>query len=168
MNPHQDAQPSLRRRRWIATAILLATLAVCLFSAAVAGCSSSAPPAGSSATDSPASTTSGDAVFAKAFADHKSDIEVTGQGTVQQLLADDTSGERHQRFIVELASGQTLLIDHNIDVAPRVSGLQVGDTVEFKGEYVWNNQGGLVHWTHRDPSGDHAAGRIKYQGKTYQ
>ena len=123
--------------------------------------------AASGTTSLPAAT-SGDAVLAKAFADHADGLEVQGQGTVQKLLSDDVSGERHQRFIVELASGQTLLIAHNIDVAHRVPGLQVGDTVAFKGEYVWNAQGGLVHWTHRDPSGGHAAGWIRYQGKTYQ
>jgi hypothetical protein len=123
--------------------------------------------AGSGTTSLPVAT-SGDAVFAKAFTDHADGLEVQGQGTVQKLLSDDVSGERHQRFIVRLASGQTLLIAHNIDVAHRVPGLQVGDTVAFKGEYVWNAQGGLVHWTHRDPSGSHAAGWIEFQGKTYQ
>jgi hypothetical protein len=106
--------------------------------------------------------------LARAFAERASDLEVEGQGTVAQLLTDDTSGARHQRFIVQLASGQTLLVTHNIEVAPRVSSLQVGDTVSFKGEYVWNSQGGLVHWTHRDPTGSHATGWIKYDGRTYQ
>ena len=136
--------------------------ALLLVAAALGSCGAA------SAITSPPAATSGDAVLAKAFADHADGLEVQGQGTVQKLLSDDVSGERHQRFIVELASGQTLLLAHNIDVAHRVPGLQVGDTVAFKGEYVWNAQGGLVHWTHRDPSGSHAAGWIKYQGKTYQ
>lgn len=54
-----------------------------------------------------------------------------------RVLADDLDGSRHQRFIVELSSGQTLLISHNIDVAPRIDGLNVGDSVRFNGEYVW-------------------------------
>jgi hypothetical protein len=168
LSRYEAVPPVPSRRRWISTAILVATLVACLLSTAVAGCSSAARPAGSSAIDSTTSAASSDAVFAKAFAEHKSGIEVTGQGTVQQLLADDTSGERHQRFIVELASGQTLLIDHNIDVAPRVPGLQVGDAVSFKGEYVWNAQGGLVHWTHRDPEGKHSAGWLESGGRKYQ
>ena len=108
---------------------------------------------------------SGDAVFAEAFAAHSSGLEVTGEGTVTRLLPDDTDGGRHQRFIVELASGQTLLIAHNIDVAARVNGLQVGDSVSFKGEYEWNDQGGLVHWTHRDSSGAHDDGWIEHLGQ---
>ena len=51
------------------------------------------------------------------------DLEVEGRGHVVRVLADDRQGARHQRFIVRLASGQTLLIAHNIDVAPRVQGL---------------------------------------------
>jgi len=37
-------------------------------------------------------------------------------GTVIFVLADDRYGGRHQRFITELKSGQTLLISHNIDL----------------------------------------------------
>jgi hypothetical protein len=143
-----------------------------LLASAPVGCSPTISPnttaSAGPTTSSPAPAIASDAVFARAFADHANGLEVEGRGTVQRLLADDTTGERHQRFIVQLASGQTLLIAHNIDVAARVAGLQVGDTVSFKGEYEWNGQGGLVHWTHRDPGGSHPAGWIEDRGKTYQ
>ena len=90
------------------------------------------------------------------------------EGNVTRILADDDDGSRHQRFIVRLATGQTILIAHNIDLAPRVEGLKVGDAVEFSGEYESNPQGGVVHWTHRDPRGQHAAGWIRHGGRTYQ
>ena len=106
--------------------------------------------------------------IARAFASGASDVQVEGEGTVIRLLPDDTNGARHQRFIVELASGQTLLVAHNIDIAPRIAGLAPGDSVRFSGEYVWNAKGGVVHWTHRDPQGRHAAGWIVHSGKTYQ
>lgn len=77
-------------------------------------------------------------------------------------------GSQHQRFIVELSSGQTLLIAHNIDIAPRINSLQVGDSVRFYGEYEWNPQGGIIHWTHHDPNGYHVGGWIKHNGRTYQ
>ena len=77
----------------------------------------------------------GDVLLARAFEDQAHNLLVEGQGTVSRLLTDDTRGDKHQRFIVTLASGQTLLITHNIDIAPRVKSLQVGDTVWFKGEY---------------------------------
>jgi hypothetical protein len=91
-----------------------------------------------------------------------------GEGTVVRVLADDTKGSRHQRFIVRLASGRTVLIAHNIDLAPRVEGLQAGDSVAFSGEFEDNDKGGVVHWTHHDPSGHHVAGWIKYRGRVYQ
>lgn len=108
------------------------------------------------------------AAIARAYAMHARDVVVTGSGTVWRVLPDDRQGDRHQRILVRLASGQTILIAHNIDVAPRVPGLRVGDPIEFDGEYVWNAQGGLVHWTHHDPSGRHRAGWLRYAGRTYQ
>jgi hypothetical protein len=106
--------------------------------------------------------------FARLFAEKISDVQVSGAGVVTRLLADDEDGDRHQRFIIELPSGQTLMITHNIDIAPRLDALKVGDTVEFYGEYVWNEQGGLVHWTHLDPNGSHVAGYLKFNEKIYQ
>ena len=106
--------------------------------------------------------------IARAFASGTSDVQVEGEGKVIRVLADDLDGSRHQRFIVELASGQTLLITHNIDIAPRIDGLAVGDSVRFNGEYVWNDKGGVIHWTHHDPQGRHVAGWVIHDGKTYK
>ena len=111
---------------------------------------------------------SSDIAISRAFKDRKSNVQVEGEGVVIRLLADDLNGSRHQRFILRLASGQTLLIAHNIDVAPRVAGLRKGDTVQFYGEYEWSEKGGTVHWTHRDPKGHHANGWLKHDGRTYQ
>jgi hypothetical protein len=103
-----------------------------------------------------------------AFVNRLSDQQVAGEGTVVKLLADDDHGSRHQRFILRLASGRTLLISHNIDLAPRIDSLRVGDAVAFYGEYEWNAKGGVVHWTHHDPRGQHAAGWLKHAGRIYQ
>ena len=106
--------------------------------------------------------------IASAFRNQQSGIQVTGEGVVSRVLSDDNDGSRHQRFILRLASGQTLLIAHNIDLAPRIASLEVGDTVAFNGVYEWNSKGGVVHWTHHDPGGEHQAGWLKHDGKTYQ
>ncbi len=103
-----------------------------------------------------------------AFKTQNSNAQVEGQGTVIKILADDLDGSRHQRFIIKLSSGKTLLIAHNIDIAPRINSLQKGDLVIFKGEYEWNAQGGVIHWTHHDPAGNHPGGWIKYNGKRYE
>lgn len=94
--------------------------------------------------------------------------QVRGTGTVSRLLPDDNDGSRHQRFILQLSSGQTLLIAHNIDLAPRVSSLREGDTVSFYGEYEPNDQGGVIHWTHHDPRGSHPGGWIEHKGRRYE
>jgi hypothetical protein len=109
-----------------------------------------------------------DSPVGRAFNNGTSDVQVEGEGLVTRILADDLDGSKHQRFIVRLASGQTVLIVHNIDIAPRVARLKEGDSVRFCGEYVWNEKGGLVHWTHHDPERRHVAGWLKYKGRTYQ
>ena len=109
-----------------------------------------------------------DSSIGRAFNNRTSNVQVEGEGVVTRMLADDLVGSRHQRFVVRLASGQTLLIAHNIDIAPRVAGLQNGDRVGFYGEYVWNEEGGMVHWTHHDPEGRHEAGWLKHNGQIYQ
>jgi len=94
--------------------------------------------------------------------------QVKGSGRVVRVLSDDNEGSRHQRFILELSSGQTLLVAHNIDLAPRISSLTAGDTVGFYGEYETNSRGGVIHWTHHDPQGRHVAGWLEHRGRRYQ
>jgi len=103
----------------------------------------------------------------QAFAARKSDVQVSGRGVVTKLLADDNKGSRHQKFLVKINARQTLLFAHNVDLAPRVP-LQVGDEVTFYGEYVYNPKGGIMHWTHHAPQGDHVAGWIMHNGNKYQ
>jgi hypothetical protein len=93
---------------------------------------------------------------------------VEGHGTVKKLLADDNKGSRHQKFLVAINAQQTLLFAHNIDLAPRIDDLQVGDSIEFKGEYVYNPKGGIMHWTHHDPKGSIQGGWLKHYGKLYE
>ncbi len=119
----------------------------------------------------PATTHSGTATnqsIANAFKRRASDVQVQGAGVVQKVLEDDDEGSRHQRFVVRLDSGQTVLIAHNIDLAPRVASLREGDSVAFYGEYEWNPKGGVIHWTHRDPGGRHVDGWIEHDSRRYQ
>jgi hypothetical protein len=106
--------------------------------------------------------------IAAAYAARRIDVPVTGAGRVTRVLGDDSLGDRHQRFILELRPGHSVLIAHNIDLAPRVEPLAVGDAVEFRGIYEWNDKGGIVHWTHHDPQGQHDPGWLKHRGRTYE
>ena len=91
-----------------------------------------------------------------------------GFGKVYRLLPDDNDGTTHQRFLLRLDDGSSLLVAHNTSLAPRLNGLKIGDVVEFCGEFVDNDRGGLVHWTHRDPRGRHAHGWLRHNGKIYE
>lgn len=124
--------------------------------------------AGNDETASEAALSAADQAAKRAFDERRSDIGLSGSGTVTSVLGDDTNGSRHQRFILRLESGQTLLIAHNIDIAPRLPALESGDRVSFKGVYEWNDKGGTVHWTHDDPDGSHPGGWLKFDGRTYR
>jgi len=119
-------------------------------------------------TASLAASVSDTGAVGEAYANQQSGVQAIGAGTVSRILDDDEVGGRHQRFILRLDSGQTLLIAHNIDLAQRLDSLAVGDAVAFNGVYEWNERGGLIHWTHHDPQGEHEAGWLRHRGRTYQ
>ena len=81
-------------------------------------------------------------------------------------MSDDSDGYRHQRFILQLANRDTLLIAHNIELADRIP-VGLGDGIHFRGLYEWNDLGGLVHWMHHDPMGNEDGGWIRYRKKIY-
>ena len=78
-------------------------------------------------------TTARAEAIASAFREKRSGVQVAGEGVVVRILPDDIDGHRHQRFILSLASGQTLLVAHNIDIAPRIMSLKSGDLVALSG-----------------------------------
>ena len=103
-----------------------------------------------------------------AITHQRRNVQVDGRGVVTKILREDHTGSPHQKFLVELPSGRTILIAHNIDLAPRIPDLTPGAALEFRGEYVWNERGGVVHWTHRDPHHQHVDGYLRYVGSIYQ
>jgi len=129
-------------------------LAVLLSAVWLAACGASAQP--------------DDAAIVNDFHNHQPNGEVTADGTVVRLLADRTSSTgTHEQFIVKLSSGDlTIEVEHNISIAERVP-VKEGDHVLIHGEYVWNAQGGLIHFTHHDPRGTHEGGYILDGGTTY-
>lgn len=88
----------------------------------------------------------------------------TVAGEVVKVLPDDDEGSRHQRFIIRLGGHEhTLLVAHNIDLADRVA-IEEGDMLLIRGQYEYNDQGGLLHWTHHDPDGRREGGWIELDG----
>jgi hypothetical protein len=92
---------------------------------------------------------------------------IEDSGFVQRLMSDDDDGSRHQRFVIKLSNGQTLLVAHNVDLADRIP-LSLGDRIRFRGVYEWNDFGGMVHWTHHDPLGVEDGGWVRYRRKLYE
>ena len=114
-------------------------------------------------------TTPDNTAVERAFAERRSTVEVTAQGVVTSVLTDDSGPSGvHQRFIIRLAgSTQTVLVDNNITIGQRAPVIR-GTEVLVHGEYVWNDQGGLIHFTHHDPAHTHEGGWIELSGVRYQ
>lgn len=104
----------------------------------------------------------------QAFEEQRVNYQVAGDGVVTRILSDDNDGSRHQRFVLELEPEFTVLVAHNIDLAPRIESIAIGDVVAFFGEYEWNAQGGVIHWTHHDPDGEHVGGWLEHGGRRYE
>lgn len=117
-----------------------------------------------------ADTCQNDRVVA-AFQAQQSGQQVKGCGTIITALPDDNEGSRHQKILIQLdgiSPKQTILLVHNIDLAPRVADVSKGTALSFYGEYVYNDKGGLVHWTHHDPAARHQGGWIDSNAVRYQ
>jgi hypothetical protein len=121
------------------------------------------PPGATAGTPAPEATGEIEA----AYSERRSGFTTEANGTVAKILPDDREGSRHQRFVVRLPSGHSVLIAHNIDLAQRIP-LARGERVRFRGEYEWSALGGVVHWTHRDPEDRHDEGWIEYRDERYQ
>jgi len=88
-------------------------------------------------------------------------------GIVIKIFPDDLKGSKHQKFAVQLKNHKTVLVIHNIDIAGKIHSLNIGDKIEFMGQYQWNRHGGMVHWTHHDPHGKHQTGWVKHKNRLY-
>lgn len=150
----------------IGTRAATITVVVLAAALALAGCDQLAPRV-DQAPRSRAADRSSPQSIASAWRRHAHGATVEDQGTVARILPDDREGSRHQRFLVRIDGGPTVLVAHNIDLAPRAE-VRTGDRIALRGEYIWNPKGGIVHWTHRDPDGHHGAGWIEAEGRRVQ
>jgi hypothetical protein len=142
----------------------VAALAVLLLVLYLVRSRQGSPPDVPASTQPPAPTTRAipsevSPVVTDLFRSRRSNVEVETGGRVVRLLPDDRTGSPHQRFLLRVNGGTTVLVAHNLALAARVS-LAAGDSVELRGEYEWNPKGGVIHWTHPDPDGRHERGWI--------
>ncbi|HEY9793747.1 MAG TPA: DUF3465 domain-containing protein [Candidatus Obscuribacterales bacterium] len=94
-------------------------------------------------------------------------VEVTVNAPILKMLPEDTRGLPHEQFLLGLSNGTTVKVAHDTKLAPRVP-LQQGDVVRIHGEYIWNERGGVIHWTHHSPNGRHEGGWIDFKGMRYE
>jgi len=101
------------------------------------------------------------------------DNEISGEmvlledAEIVKVLPDDDEGSRHQRLLLKLETGGTVLVAHNIDLAHRVP-VEEGNRITIYGQYEWNDRGGVLHWTHHAPRNNREGGWIEFDGKRYQ
>ncbi len=115
----------------------------------------------------PVETSLGDAGIVQLYVQKQSNAMVEIEARVDRILPDDLKAIPHQRFILKLGNGHTLIVAHNLDLAERVP-LNEWDRVKVRGEYDYNAQGGVVHWTHRDPGFGIKHGWIEHRGVRYE
>ncbi|MDQ2858547.1 MAG: DUF3465 domain-containing protein [Candidatus Eremiobacteraeota bacterium] len=102
----------------------------------------------------------------------RSRVEVTASGSIVRLLGNRVgrSGE-HAGFLLHLRGaaghGLTVRVEDNVDLTGRLE-LTEGADAEVRGEYIYTARGGVIHYTHRDPRGHHAAGYVRTGGRFYQ
>jgi hypothetical protein len=104
-----------------------------------------------------------------AFQAGRSHIEVVADGRVIHSFGTRAGvSSPHEGFLMRLDSGCDLVVrvEANTDFTGRFP-LRTGDPVIVKGEYEYYAQGGVIHWTHRDPRGHHEGGYIQAGGNTY-
>jgi len=102
-----------------------------------------------------------------AQAQHLRHVQVTIVAPVLKILPDDTQGIPHERFLIALSNGTSILIAHDTRLAPRVP-VEAGDKLKICGEYIWNEKGGVIHWTHHAIGGIHPGGYIELNGQRYE
>jgi len=102
----------------------------------------------------------------KAYLNQQSGAMVEVSGQVTRILTDDKDDLQHQKFVIRLQNGQSLLVVHNTVDAEQVP-IVIHNEVTVRGEYSWTEPGGLIHWTRRDHSAERRHGWIEYQGRKY-
>lgn len=120
--------------------------------------------------DTTAAAPGNNGAICQAFDAQQSHVEVVADGTVTRDLGlrAGRSGT-HEGYLLRLNNDCALVlkVETNVDLTGPVR-LRAGDRALVKGEYEWTRLGGVVHWTHHDPSGRHEGGYVKVEGRTYQ
>jgi len=102
----------------------------------------------------------------EAFDQGRTDIWVSGQAPVSQILGDEAFGGNFQRFSIRLSDDIQTTIRHSLDDSERIP-VERGDLVTFQGLFDWNGAGGNIALTHSDPEQPGGGGWIEHKGIRY-
>ncbi|KAA9129791.1 DUF3465 domain-containing protein [Marinihelvus fidelis] len=102
----------------------------------------------------------------QAWNQRNSNVLVEVKARVVRIHPDIVDFETFQAFTVELDSGMTVRVHHNIDLAPRVP-VSANAEIRLRGEYDWNPEGGLIHWTHNAENSERKGGWIEVNGRRF-
>lgn len=115
-----------------------------------------------------ASRPTAQAILERALQNKAQDQLLVVVGWVTEILPDEQRDVvSYQRFVVRLTNRKPLLIEHNLQIAPRVEGLKTGSELLIRGRYFWNEQGGVLRQTHHDPEQKQPDGWIRFKHKNY-
>lgn len=103
--------------------------------------------------------------FEQAFEDRSQKVILSVSGRVIKTL-EEPSGSKYQKFLVDI-DGRTVLVAHNLEMG-RMIPVEPNYEIVIKGEYIWTEKGGVIHWTHRDPRKEHPDGFIYYNKRLYK
>ena len=109
----------------------------------------------------------GNHVAAKAFYEQRTGMMVEVSGQVVRVLDAERSDSGFQWFQMRTPNGQHFLVGHSNGISGSIP-LRSREDVTVRGEYEPNDLGGVLHWTHHDPNGDHPGGWIEVDGKLYR
>lgn len=136
-----------------------------------ANSSSNGVPPTASPSAAPAQAAASQKLVADLMRAKRSEVIVTLRARVLKVLPDDNDGSRHQKVLLSITTRNsphdTVLIAHNIDLAPRVP-VHEGDELIVHGQYEYNDRGGVIHWTHHDPGKRREGGWIEHAGQRYE
>lgn len=94
-------------------------------------------------------------------------VELTVTAPIKKLLREEDYREPHQRFLLILSNGTTVLVANDLKYGT-FAPVQEGNVVRIHGEYIWNEKGGVLHWTHKSDEPNHESGYIDFNGMRYQ
>ncbi|MCK5845613.1 MAG: DUF3465 domain-containing protein, partial [Victivallales bacterium] len=116
------------------------------------------------------SLSEGNKQIATAFKTKTSDIKVKGFGTITEVLGESVAnGKPVQRMIVELPSGQHVVVEHAVSSGhPKIRLPVSGADLEFSGVYTWNDSGGVIGVTTFVDGTPPHSGWVKYQDILHQ